>query len=163
MKEEGRVASSVSSAASQTIPRKYTDAEIERRRELGLCFKCDEKFRPGHRCKKQLQVLILFEEVEEPTRPPDVGERPMEGDGLAELFLNSFLSSGEFFAQLLYLHCKVGVVRLMVADYVLQCCNLLVRVLCSALYTAKRDVCRMTGDRDYRRFVIHRDYAGQLV
>ena len=49
-------------ANNKLIPRKYTDAEIERRRELGLCFKCDERFKPGHRCKrKQLQVLILSE------------------------------------------------------------------------------------------------------
>ena len=49
-------------STSKMIPRKYTDAEIERRRELGLCFKCDERFKPGHRCKKkQLQILILSE------------------------------------------------------------------------------------------------------
>ena len=42
-------------ATNKMIPRKYTDAEIERRRELGLCFKCDERFKPGHRCmRKQL-------------------------------------------------------------------------------------------------------------
>ncbi|XP_028796878.1 uncharacterized protein LOC114752313 [Neltuma alba] len=55
---------------TKSVPKKLTDAEIERRRELGLCFKCDEKFRPGHRCKKkQLQVLILAEEA-------DNGENP---------------------------------------------------------------------------------------
>ena len=55
-----------SSFTNRSVPRKFTDAEIERRRELGLCFKCDEKYYPGHRCKKkQLQVLILSEELDE--------------------------------------------------------------------------------------------------
>lgn len=40
-----------------------TEEEIQHRWSKGLCFKCDEKFGPGHRCKnKQLQVLILADE-----------------------------------------------------------------------------------------------------
>ena len=63
----------------RNVPRKFTDAEIERRREQGLCFKCDERYRPGHRCKKkQLQVLILSEENMEEEKPPDIEIQEVE-------------------------------------------------------------------------------------
>ena len=39
-----------SSFTNHSVPRKFTDAEIERRREMSLCFKCDERYYPGHRC-----------------------------------------------------------------------------------------------------------------
>lgn len=68
--------------------RRYTNAEIERRRELGLCFKCDEKLKPGH-CfqKKQLQVLILSEENEPPNRQEEVEPEDWDkqGDKSSEL------------------------------------------------------------------------------
>lgn len=36
------------------------EAEIKAKRAKGLCYRCDDKFSPGHRCKnKELQVLIL--------------------------------------------------------------------------------------------------------
>ena len=39
---------------------------MQARREKGLCYNCDERFRLGHRCKKQqLFVLELMEEMEE--------------------------------------------------------------------------------------------------
>ncbi|CAA0819571.1 Unknown protein, partial [Striga hermonthica] len=31
--------------------RRLTDKEMQRRREKGLCYSCNEKFTPGHRCK----------------------------------------------------------------------------------------------------------------
>lgn len=43
-----------------------TDEEYQRKREKGLCFRCDKKFTPAHRCKnKQLHVLLLSKEVED--------------------------------------------------------------------------------------------------
>ena len=36
---------------------------MQARREKGLCFNCDEKFAPGHKCK--LQQAFLIEVVEE--------------------------------------------------------------------------------------------------
>ena len=45
--------------------RRFSEAEIQKRREKGLCFKCDEKYYFGHVCKnKELQILILEEEEE---------------------------------------------------------------------------------------------------
>lgn len=43
--------------------RKMTDVEFQTKREKGLCFKCDEKFSPGHRCKsrevRELRVVLV--------------------------------------------------------------------------------------------------------
>ena len=42
--------------------KKLTDAELQSKIEKELCFRCDAKFPPGHRCKnKELQVLVLQE------------------------------------------------------------------------------------------------------
>ena len=32
--------------------RRLSDQEVQQKRALGLCYRCDEKFSPGHRCKK---------------------------------------------------------------------------------------------------------------
>ena len=46
--------------------KRLTEAEYTEKRAKGLCFKCDQKFGPGHRCpNKNLQVLIVNEESEE--------------------------------------------------------------------------------------------------
>lgn len=37
--------------------------ELQLKREKGLCYKCDEKFQPGNKCRlKELQVLVVQEE-----------------------------------------------------------------------------------------------------
>ncbi|XP_031257121.1 uncharacterized protein LOC116115112 [Pistacia vera] len=46
-----------------------TEADIQYKRERGLCFRCDEKFGPNHRCRnKSLQVLLMLEEEEDTER-----------------------------------------------------------------------------------------------
>ena len=43
--------------------RRLSAKEYQSRLEKGLCFRCDERYRPNHQCKsKQLQVLIFGEE-----------------------------------------------------------------------------------------------------
>ena len=44
---------------------RLTDAEFQARREKGLCFHCEEKFQPGHKCKKQLNILLVHDEDED--------------------------------------------------------------------------------------------------
>ncbi|KAK2367913.1 hypothetical protein QL285_081155 [Trifolium repens] len=52
--------SQTSEAVKGQIFKKLTDAELQDRRVKGLCFRCDEKFGPSHKCpSKQLQVLIM--------------------------------------------------------------------------------------------------------
>ena len=50
--------------AKTTTPSKFrhsTEAEMQEKREKGICFRCDEKFGLGYRCKKkELQVLLVY-------------------------------------------------------------------------------------------------------
>ncbi|GKF61391.1 hypothetical protein Tco_0181445 [Tanacetum coccineum] len=40
--------------------RRMTESELEERRARGLCFRCEEKFKPCHRCAPHtLQVMIV--------------------------------------------------------------------------------------------------------
>ncbi|GKD24244.1 hypothetical protein Tco_1230458, partial [Tanacetum coccineum] len=45
--------------------KRLTDAEFADKKAKGICFRCDEKFGPGHRCPgKTLQVLLVGDEDE---------------------------------------------------------------------------------------------------
>ncbi|GJZ74597.1 putative mitochondrial protein [Tanacetum coccineum] len=45
--------------------KRLTEAELADKRSKGLCFKCDQKFGPGHVCvSRSLQVLLVDEEEE---------------------------------------------------------------------------------------------------
>nr|GMD52624.1 Retrovirus-related Pol polyprotein from transposon 297 [Ipomoea batatas] len=47
------------SMTNTTLPiRKFSVAEIRERRDKGLCFHCDERYSPGHRCKGCFLLLI---------------------------------------------------------------------------------------------------------
>ncbi|GJX34428.1 hypothetical protein Tco_0245985 [Tanacetum coccineum] len=40
--------------------RRMTESELKERRDKGLCFRCEEKFKPGHRCAPHtMQVMIV--------------------------------------------------------------------------------------------------------
>lgn len=68
-----------------------TDAELQAKREKGLCYWCDGKYSFGHRCSnRELQVLIVREE-EEDDQEVQVDEKyeTAEEEELVELSLNS--------------------------------------------------------------------------
>ncbi|PWA47042.1 hypothetical protein CTI12_AA503080 [Artemisia annua] len=45
--------------------KRLTEAELADKRSKGLCFKCDQKFGPGHQCaSRSLQVLLVDEDDE---------------------------------------------------------------------------------------------------
>nr|GEX28059.1 ankyrin repeat-containing protein [Tanacetum cinerariifolium] len=49
--------------------RRMTESEIQDRKAKGLCFRCEEKYTPGHQCaSRTLQVMLVDEsdEAEEP-------------------------------------------------------------------------------------------------
>nr|GEX14367.1 ankyrin repeat-containing protein [Tanacetum cinerariifolium] len=49
--------------------RRMTEPEIQDRKAKGLCFRCEEKYTPGHQCaSRTLQVMLVDEsdEAEEP-------------------------------------------------------------------------------------------------
>lgn len=48
-----------------------TSAEMQLRRERGLCFTCDDKFSPSHRCPNKQYFVLQWEEEDEPALQPD--------------------------------------------------------------------------------------------
>ena len=57
---------SVSSPNKGGELRRLSDKELQEKRARGLCFKCDEKWSQGHRCKKkELSVLVIDDEEDE--------------------------------------------------------------------------------------------------
>lgn len=54
-------------ATHSTLPvKRLTYAEMRARREKGLCYNCNETFKPDHKCKTQeLFQLVGDEEIEE--------------------------------------------------------------------------------------------------
>lgn len=63
--------------SSQQVPKRLSWEEMRRKRSLGLCFSCDEKYTQGHRCRTSQLLLMagadvddtdddVFHEVEEP-------------------------------------------------------------------------------------------------
>ena len=58
--------------------RRLTESEAQRKREKGLCYRCDDKWAPGHRCrKKELSVLLTQDERDD---KGDETELPKEGE-----------------------------------------------------------------------------------
>ncbi|TXG68705.1 hypothetical protein EZV62_003640 [Acer yangbiense] len=45
--------------------KRLSPAELQERRTRGLCFNCDEKFSPGHHCKKLFLIEGIFPSVDE--------------------------------------------------------------------------------------------------
>ncbi|XP_024006904.1 uncharacterized protein LOC112083400 [Eutrema salsugineum] len=77
---------------------KFTDAELDLKRSLGLCFKCDVKWLKGHDkvCqKKELQVLSVLNGFEVEILDENMFElteyEPVETGELGHLSLNAFL------------------------------------------------------------------------
>ncbi|CAN6848919.1 unnamed protein product [Brassica oleracea] len=57
-------------------PKRLSWDEMKRKRSLGLCFSCDERYTPDHRCRKSQLLLIegIEEEDDEIEIPPDTEE-----------------------------------------------------------------------------------------
>ncbi|CAH9060569.1 unnamed protein product [Cuscuta epithymum] len=63
--------------------RKMSAMEVQSRCEKGLCFYCDQKYSPGHKCCSKLQILIGADcEDEDPSPNTCVSE---ETDGLEDI------------------------------------------------------------------------------
>ena len=54
-----------------------TDSELQQKRERGICYQCDNKWSPGHRCrKKELNELVTCDEADEPEANSDPEVKP---------------------------------------------------------------------------------------
>ncbi|KAL5575524.1 hypothetical protein UlMin_017223 [Ulmus minor] len=75
--------------------RRLSESEYQQKRAKGLCFRCDEKFSPGHRGKnRQLQVLILSEDDSAQDVKPEEEDQPSPNssqDSALDLSLNSLM------------------------------------------------------------------------
>ena len=59
------VSRTISLTPTTNLPKRQlrlTDAEFQARKDKGLCFHCDEKFSPGHKCRKQLNILLVHDD-----------------------------------------------------------------------------------------------------
>lgn len=69
--------------------RKISPAEIQLRREKNMCYFCEEKFSPSHKCSnRQLMLLQLSEEEPPPVTVPSVNAEVVETDDTHHLSLN---------------------------------------------------------------------------
>ncbi|XP_020691238.1 uncharacterized protein LOC110105899 [Dendrobium catenatum] len=72
--------------------KKLIENELQEKRAKGVCFRCDEKYMAGHRCKdRSLQVLLVCEDEEDEEgggNDPEVEEEKLHLD-VAEVSLNS--------------------------------------------------------------------------
>ena len=65
--------------------KRLTDREMQEKRERGLCFRCDERFSPGHRCKQKTpQVLWVTDDEEEDGIDPPLPDEAAGGVELAD-------------------------------------------------------------------------------
>ena len=81
-----------SGARSGATFKRLTETQIQDKRTKGLCFRCDEKFSPGHRCKdKSLHVLTVCDEEEGggEAEEEEVEEQERPHLDVAEVSLNS--------------------------------------------------------------------------
>jgi hypothetical protein len=62
------------------VIRKLSPAELKERRDRGLCFNCDDKFSPGHRCKKLFLIEGIYEREIEELGQEEEGEAGEEND-----------------------------------------------------------------------------------
>ncbi|XP_028115673.1 uncharacterized protein LOC114313491 [Camellia sinensis] len=65
--------------------RRITSQEVRERREKGLCYYCDEKFTPGHRCQKPQLFMIEETPILEPSIAMDTPDEPDMTELLPEI------------------------------------------------------------------------------
>ena len=75
---------------------RLTDAEFQGREDKGLCFHCDERFAPRHKCRKQLNILLVHDEEigeadhsDQDWAPVDIDPTEVNGINAASVSCNS--------------------------------------------------------------------------
>ncbi|KAI9165992.1 hypothetical protein LWI28_024310 [Acer negundo] len=79
--ENSHIRGTSSNGSSFAPVRKMTTKELNERRRKGLCFRCNEKFGPGHQCKKLFLIQACLEESDDDVEMDLDGgteEQPME-------------------------------------------------------------------------------------
>jgi hypothetical protein len=65
--------------------KRLTQEELKERQENGLCFKCNEKYSPGHRCKRLFMIEVYMREDED----KDVMTQDEEEEDTLEISLHA--------------------------------------------------------------------------
>ncbi|PHT59376.1 hypothetical protein CQW23_01739 [Capsicum baccatum] len=95
LQEQKLLAQAASLPGIGSVPfKKLSPMELQRKRDLNLCFNCDEKYQKGHRCSISPQLLLLVtdkDSVEVPP-PPDIESPPLESNFTALTEEPSFLT-----------------------------------------------------------------------
>ena len=75
---------------------RLTDAEFQARKDKGLCFHCDERFARGHKCRKQLDILLVHDDEigeadhsDQDWAPVDIDSTEVNGIHAASVSCNS--------------------------------------------------------------------------
>lgn len=71
--------------------RRWTDSKLQARRDKDLCYRCDEPFSEGHRCKnKELRLYLVADDLED-TVMEDIENKgtKVEVSPVVELSVNS--------------------------------------------------------------------------
>ncbi|KAA0062470.1 Ty3/gypsy retrotransposon protein [Cucumis melo var. makuwa] len=71
--------------------RRWTNSELQAQRDKGLCYRCDEPFSKGHRCKnKEFRLCVVADDLEDIEMEDSTHEGEMvEVSSVVELSLNS--------------------------------------------------------------------------
>lgn len=76
-----RFPNTTSTTPNTTPPiRKLTRTQLQERRTQGLCYNCDEKFIPGHKCAPPKFLLLMTEDDDPNTTDPLVIEEIQDSD-----------------------------------------------------------------------------------
>ncbi|XP_034198084.1 uncharacterized protein LOC117613593 [Prunus dulcis] len=86
--------------------KRLSPAELRERRDKGLCFNCDEKFRPGHRCKKLFLIEGCWPDVEDEAEGEYNAEVDLAGEELPEVSIHAIY--GARTPQTMRVHGNVG-------------------------------------------------------
>ena len=77
------VSRTISLTPTTNLPKlqlRLTDAEFQARKDKGLCFHCDERFAPGHKCRKQLNILLVHDDEIGEANHSDEDWAPVDSD-----------------------------------------------------------------------------------
>lgn len=77
--------------ARNPVIKKLSPVELQERRNCGLCFNCDKKFSPGHRCKKLFLIEGIFPSWEELLEEAHVEEE--ENEEIPEISFHAILGT----------------------------------------------------------------------
>ncbi|KAI5316982.1 hypothetical protein L3X38_036689 [Prunus dulcis] len=94
------------SGLKENIKTDVQASELRERRDKGLCFNCDEKFSPGHRCKKLFLIEGCWPDVEDEAEGEYNAEVDLAGEELPEVSIHAIY--GARTPQTMRVHGNVG-------------------------------------------------------